>query len=143
MLFHDTFVVEALNPDGKKFDKVTRLRCKSETYDETFGMTIDINSDLFPCKKGERLAVAFAHTLSLEGKPDTGVYDQSGDASLLDNYDYAMHGTVFHYGHERGNQGVNVYVSFGGMLCRLQGEQRHLSNIELDQKLYCLMRRAQ
>ena len=141
VLLNDMFEVKELNPDGKKFDKVTRLRCKSETYD--LDMMIDVNSDLFPCKPSERLAVALAHTLNLEGKPDPGIYDQSGKPSLLDDYEYAMHGTVFHYDKD-GQAGVNVsvYVSFGGLLCRIKGDQRHLSSIEQDQKLYCLMRKV-
>ena len=139
IIFDDMIEVEALNPDGKKFDKVTRLQCRSETYE--VNMLIDINSDLFPCRPHDKLMVALAKTLNLDGRPDTGVYNQTSEPTLLDDYDYGMHGTVFHYEHKK-DQDVSVYISFCGLLCKMDGPQRHLSNIEQDQKLYLLMRRA-
>ncbi|KAM1037168.1 hypothetical protein ACFX2J_031766 [Malus domestica] len=42
-LFEDIFQILRLNPDGEKFDKVTRVEAKSETC-EMF-MHLDVNSE--------------------------------------------------------------------------------------------------
>lgn len=36
---------------------------------------IDVNSELFPSKQGDRITIAFASTLSLQGIPDDGSYN--------------------------------------------------------------------
>ena len=36
----------------------------------------------------------------------------------------------------------SIIASFGGLLMLLQGEQRHLVRIELDQKIYALIRKV-
>merc|ERR1712166_797426 len=75
---------------SKKFDKVTRLQCRltEEGYD--MHLDLDVNTDLWPLELGERFTFALASTLSLDGAPDTGAYDQSNQSSLLDQYEYAL-----------------------------------------------------
>ncbi|CAN0360968.1 unnamed protein product, partial [Ectocarpus sp. 13 AM-2016] len=34
-----------------------------------------------------------------------------------------------------------VFASFGGLLMRLTGDQRHVANIEVDSRVFCLLRR--
>jgi hypothetical protein len=51
--------------------------------------------------------------------------------SLLDSYDYAMHGRVFSIKHIE-NQNIEVQASFGGLLCRLRGEQSQLEALQCD-----------
>ena len=46
VLFEDRFKVLAKDPEGKKFDKVSRYACKSE-FTET-DLEIDINCDIYP-----------------------------------------------------------------------------------------------
>ena len=54
--------------------------------------------------------------------------------------DYAMHGRVYNFEHkEGGGQRIEIHVSFGGLLMRLSGDQRHLNGVELDQNIYCLL----
>ena len=64
--------------------------------------------------------------------------------TLLDEFDYGMHGKVFKYerdGSEKKKHEVNIYISFGGLLLLLEGEQKQLELIEPNMSLYCLMRR--
>jgi DNA-directed RNA polymerase I, II, and III subunit RPABC3 len=49
-----------------------------------------------------------------------------------------MHGRVYNFEHKGGHK-IEIHVSFGGLLMRLDGDQRHLSGIELDQNIYCLL----
>uniref|UniRef100_A0A7S1CMR6 DNA-directed RNA polymerases I, II, and III subunit RPABC3 n=1 Tax=Bicosoecida sp. CB-2014 TaxID=1486930 RepID=A0A7S1CMR6_9STRA len=138
-LFHDIFTVDDVNPDGKKFDRVSRLVCKGETWDVL--LKIDVASEVFPVKAGEKLAVAVVSTLRLDGEPDDGTYQHNeGEESLLDQYDYGMHGRVFKYDYEEDDR-VSVYASFGGLLMLLHGQQDSLSSLSLDQRVYCLIRR--
>jgi DNA-directed RNA polymerase I, II, and III subunit RPABC3 len=69
----------------------------------------------------------------LNGQPDDGNYNPShgSSSSLLDNYDYAMHGRVFSIRHVE-RQCVEVQASFGGLLCRLKGEQAHMEAFLVD-----------
>lgn len=101
ILFEDLFEVEAVNPDGKKFDKVTRLVCKPEMYEVV--LKIDIATDVYPMKRGDKFNLALVSTLRLDGKPDDGTYQHNeGEPSLLDEYEYGMHGRVFKYEHHKG-----------------------------------------
>jgi DNA-directed RNA polymerase I, II, and III subunit RPABC3 len=51
--------------------------------------------------------------------------------SLLDTYDYVMHGRVFLIKHIE-NQRVEVQASFGGLLMRLRGEQSQIESFAVD-----------
>lgn len=69
---------------------------------------------------------------SLTGAADDGSYTPSyGATSLADNYDYVMHGRVFSIKHIE-KQCVEVQASFGGLLCRLRGEQAHVEAFIVD-----------
>jgi len=132
ILYEDVFNIEDINPEGKsstQFHNVGRVIAKGATYE--MDLVIDIQTELFPLKIGDKFTLALASTLDLEGKPDDGTFDQSGKPTLLDKFDYGMHGKVFRYEHE-GEHRVAVYVSYGGMLMKLVGDQRHLNAIELD-----------
>lgn len=56
---------------------VSRVVCKSQTYDVK--MRIDVATDVYPLKAGQQIRMALAQTLRLDGKPDDGTYDQSGE----------------------------------------------------------------
>ena len=55
---------------------VTRIVCKGVSYE--MDLTLDINSEVYPMKQGEKFTLALASTLDLDGKPDDGLFDQSG-----------------------------------------------------------------
>lgn len=105
-LFEDIFDIRQLNPEGKRFEKVTRIVCKGVSYE--MDLTLDVNSEVYPMKQGEKFTLALASTLDLDGKPDDGLYNQTGEPTLLDRYEYGMYGKVFRYEHEGAQR---VYVS--------------------------------
>eukprot|EP01138_Halocafeteria_seosinensis_P012013 gb/GECG01012277.1/.p1 GENE.gb/GECG01012277.1/~~gb/GECG01012277.1/.p1 ORF type:complete len:182 (+),score=15.66 gb/GECG01012277.1/:1-546(+) len=139
IVFDDIFTATQLNPEGKYFDKVNRVVGKGETFEAD--LTLDIASEIYPIREGDKFTMALASTLRLDGQPDDGTYDQSGVSSLLDKYEYGMSGKVFRYEYS-GQDKVSIIASFGGLLMLLQGDQRHLSGIDLDQRLYCLIRKT-
>ena len=139
ILFEDIFDVRTINPDGKKFEGVNRIHCKGTTYD--VGLIVDINSELFEIKTGDRTTIAFASTLAMDGTPDNGQYNSTPGPSLLDSYDYVMHGRIFKIEHkEKEAQTILISASFGGLLLRLEGDQSQLDNFSPDMRFYLLMR---
>lgn len=145
ILYEDNFVVDDLNPEGKSsktFKNIGRVIASGTTYDVS--MVVDIQIELFPIKLKDRLTIALASNLSLTGgKKQTGNsskamkrghdggYDQSGEPTLLDKFDYGMYGKVFKC-EPIDEHKMAVYVSYGGLLMKVVGDQRHLSAIELD-----------
>lgn len=84
VLFEDLFDVVKVNPEEKKFERVDRLVCKAETYETE--MVIDIASEIFPMKAGDKFTFALAWTLDKSGKPDSDYYEPDskvGAAAVL------------------------------------------------------------
>ncbi|CAL5049954.1 unnamed protein product [Urochloa decumbens] len=90
-LFDDTFLVSRLDPDGKKFDKVTRI----EAHNEQMYMQLDVATEVYPMRIGDKFNMVLAPTLNLDGTPDTGYYTQAGRKTLADKFDYVMHGKLY------------------------------------------------
>ena len=70
----------------------------------------------------------------------------------MDDYEYCMYGKVFKYQFkDNGNMwsfgfGLTpslIYISFGGLLLGLEGEQKHIDQIKYGDRVYCLIRRIQ
>ncbi|KAG5180863.1 RNA polymerase [Tribonema minus] len=138
ILFEDLFQVTQLNPTGKKFDRVNRLACKAVTFE--MDLLLDINSEIYTVRQNDKLSLVLSSTLALDGAPDDGTYRPiEHEETLASRYEYVMHGRVFKYEQLTGTQ-VQVSASFGGLLMRLTGEQRHLVHISIDQRIYLLIR---
>eukprot|EP01040_Poterioochromonas_malhamensis_P010026 gene10026-10897_t len=138
ILFEDIFEVNKLNENGKKFERVNRLHCKGSTFDADF--VVDVNAELFDVKGGDRIGVLLAS--SVGGSADDGNYNPKVQQnSLMDNYDYVMHGRVFAVKYIE-NQRIEVQASFGGLLMRIRGEQAHLESFTVDMTFFLLMRRG-
>ena len=67
MLFEDTFEVTAVNPDGKKFDRVTRIVCRGENYD--MALVLDYNSQIYRLPLQCKFLLLLARTLNLGRQP--------------------------------------------------------------------------
>ncbi|XP_058069380.1 DNA-directed RNA polymerases II and V subunit 8A-like [Magnolia sinica] len=141
LLFEDNFVVTALDPDGKKFDKVSRIVAKSEQFD--MDLQLDVNIEIYPLRVDEKFKMVLAPTLSLDGTPDSGYFTQGGRKSLADKFEYVMHGKLYKISEEGSGSNVKVelYVSFGGLLMMLKGDPSNAANFELDQRLFLLIRK--
>ena len=137
-VFNDTFKVTAVDPDGKKFDRVSRLVCTGNTYG--MKLTIDVHSEFFRCKTDDQIVMSLNTTIKPNGEASADYYEPPKGPTLLDDYEYAMHGQVFHFEDKEENN-VAVYVSYGGLLMRLEGNRRDInSGIKKNAKLYCLLR---
>ncbi|KAH9165841.1 RNA polymerase [Lactarius sanguifluus] len=150
IVFDDIFVIKNINPDGKKFDRVSRLHAVSKNY--SMDLTLDYNSEIFPLNIGQDVALALASSLargpagSQEGAEeedrDRDVWrpDAKGRRGLEDDYGYVMYGRVYRFDPGTGEV-VTAYASFGGMLMSLTGSFRHMTNIVLGDPVFLLMRK--
>ncbi|XP_031740213.1 DNA-directed RNA polymerases II, IV and V subunit 8B isoform X2 [Cucumis sativus] len=76
LLFNDIFKVKCVNPDGKKYDKVSRIEARSEKL--SMHMLLDVNTEIYPIDEGEKLLMVLSPTLNYDGSPVTSYKDQGG-----------------------------------------------------------------
>lgn len=145
-ILEDIFEVLEKDPDGKKFDKVSRIKCRSDLYE--MDMILDVNVDIYPIDVSEKLVVVLANTLNLDGTPGPATFDgslaTSSRPTLMDKFEYVMHGKVFKYkdNSSTGQLKADVYVSFGGLLMQLTGDPKRLEELDIDQNIYLLIRKV-
>ncbi len=106
-LFEDHFTIT--NVDQSKYDRVARL--SATTTDAQTIMTLDINTELFPCVVGEHLHCVLSTTLYLDGSrdDDKGWRDATktgGENTLADMFDYVCHGKIYKF--EDGEDGQSM-----------------------------------
>ena len=70
VLFEDIFDVKDIDPEGKKFDRVSRLHCESESF--KMDLILDINSWVYPMELGDKFRLVLATTLREDGFSDAG-----------------------------------------------------------------------
>lgn len=67
------------------------------------------------------------------------------EGSRADSFEYVMFGKVYRIeGDDAQLESANrlsAYVSFGGLLMRLQGDANNLHGFEIDQHMYLLMKK--
>eukprot|EP00461_Guttulinopsis_vulgaris_P004731 UN04733 len=142
-LLQDTFQVSAIDPDGKSFQRVSRLVAKSERLDiET---VCDYNSDLFKPQVGHKLEFVLTQTIDDDGNYESNPqYNPRLQSKLLDQYEYVMFGKVFKIKQPtpETKHKTEIFISYGGLLMSLVGQPSSLDNIELDSQLYLLIRKS-
>ncbi|RUS33336.1 RNA polymerase [Jimgerdemannia flammicorona] len=156
ILFSDIFEIKDIDPEGKKFDRVSRLKARSENYE--MDLTLDYNNELYPLEINDKFSLVLASTLSMDGvgstasagadKPMTWRERLAGERDLSDEYEYVTYGKVYRFdeigsggGGLGAGQKVAVFISYGGLLMCLEGDFRHLQSISVGQNLYCLIRK--
>ncbi|GHP02987.1 hypothetical protein PPROV_000174200 [Pycnococcus provasolii] len=146
-LFEDTFVVDTVDADGRKFDLVSRLEAHSDKFD--MRLKLDVNVDVYPLNKSQqRFVLLLADTLNLDGTrdPEEGVYTEAlmqGKPSLADKYEYVMYGKVFKVVPGAvGGAAHEIIASFGGLLMSLKGAAQELKDLKRDLRVFILIRKV-
>mmetsp|Transcript_46159 Transcript_46159/g.139942 ORF Transcript_46159/g.139942 Transcript_46159/m.139942 type:complete len:148 (-) Transcript_46159:405-848(-) len=139
-LFEDIFEVTTLNPDRKVFDRVNRIAATGTTFE--CDLLLDVNCEIYDLRESDKITFVLASTLNLDGTPDDhfSYAPNPGEPTLADNYEYVMHGRIFDVAY-KGDGVIVISASFGGLLMRLTGDQRHLSQIQPDMRLYVLIKK--
>ncbi|CAG8755894.1 8933_t:CDS:2, partial [Funneliformis caledonium] len=121
ILFTDTFAINDMDKEGKKFDRVSRFTGRGENLE--MELTIDINIELYPLDIGDKVMIMLTTSLSLDTAniaqseeailpfPIMTQGDQterpswkektSMDRDLSDDYEYIMYGKVYKYDEEK------------------------------------------
>ncbi|CAB3403496.1 unnamed protein product [Caenorhabditis bovis] len=131
IIFDDMFSVKSVDPDGKKFDRVSRYFCDSESF--RMELIIDINSQIYPLKANDKFRLVLATTLRDDGLADEGEYQPKAEYPRIKQYEYVMYGKVYRLeDDDNGADGgkLAAYASFGGLLMRLKGEAINLHGFE-------------
>ncbi|XP_030503173.2 DNA-directed RNA polymerases II and V subunit 8A [Cannabis sativa] len=141
-LFDDFFSVEGINPNGEKFDKVTRIVAQSEKH----GMLLhlDVNTEIYPMQKGDRFLMVLSPTLNWNGAPVSSLENQTERKSLADKFEYIMHGLLYKLAEEGSGSElkVGIYVSYGGLQMVLKGDPACCTKFRHDQNLFLLIRKV-
>ena len=90
-------------------------------------------------------AASSTRNLSLTASPvhHTLLPTQSGKKTLDSDYDYVMYGKVFKKEDENagGIQKTTVIASFGGLLMRIKADPKNLQEVDIDNRVYVLIRK--
>ncbi|XP_013419087.1 DNA-directed RNA polymerases I, II, and III subunit RPABC3 [Lingula anatina] len=94
VLFEDIFDVKDIDPEGKKFDRVSRLHCESESF--KMDLILDVNIQVYPMDLGDKFRMVIATTLREDGYPDDTDYNPADQGpSRADSFEYVMYGKVY------------------------------------------------
>ena len=136
-LYNETFTVTKIDPP--QFDNIERINC--ENADASSKLVLDINSQVYKMRVGEVFSFVLKSQISSDAPSDSAHWHpsqvKSSDAA---KYDYVMYGKVYRYEEESAHHKATVYISYGGLLMSLQGEQHSLSSIPSSRNIYLLMR---
>ena len=129
---------------NKIFSKVSRIYATSE-YNK-IELILDINSDLFILKEGDMVEILIEDSPFEDNKdknPNKDIFnlDNFDELDQLKNYEYVMHGVIFHTGFE-GDKSF-IYASFGGLLMKYFGSSKHvcLESIKLDKRILLMIKK--
>ncbi|EXJ84582.1 DNA-directed RNA polymerase I, II, and III subunit RPABC3 [Capronia epimyces CBS 606.96] len=131
ILFENSFKITDVN--SAKYDRVSRIKAYSEGGQEVL-LTLDVNTELYSLNVDDRMTVALALSLNLDGSKDDGKGWREvgrGEQTLADEFDYVCHGKIYRF--EEGNgENIKVYVSFGGLLLYMDGPYALLNALRID-----------
>jgi DNA-directed RNA polymerases I, II, and III subunit RPABC3 len=150
LLFSDLFLVHAINPNGKKFERVSRIHAKSQNQE--IELILDVNTNIFPIQNNSSFSLALSESLWLpQGSGSTRNWKlERGQSGIADDYEYVCYGRVYKFDEppiskntksDRSGKIVSCYISFGGLLMCLSGSWRHLNQINIGEMVYLLIRR--
>jgi DNA-directed RNA polymerase I, II, and III subunit RPABC3 len=142
ILFEDNLRINDIDKEGKAFDKVSRIEGVAE--DSNCKITLDVNSDVYPVSKESYYSIAIAKSLNIDGTPSPNNFTfdtYSKKNSLLDKFDYVTYGKIFKYSEESSGK-VSIYASFGGLLLGITGAPTQLSNLNMDERVYLLLKKV-
>lgn len=155
-IIDDIFSITAVDPDGKKFDRVSRI--VGQGHNHGIKMLLDVNVEMYPISQTNKYEIALTHSISLDGDQEMSSGSswnsrQASMPSLADKYEYVMYGRVYKFeevssasaaaeGPNSSAKVLGMYISFGGLLMRVEVDARRLQSVSSGSNLYLLMRKV-
>mgnify|MGYP002626393598 FL=1 len=155
-VFEEIVEIKYIDRDVKVFDKVQR--CEGITRDTNYEISMDINSEIYPMKKGALYTIILAKSI-YESKTTPKNFDYelfaNTKSTLMDNFEYVMCGKVFQFSPDKKRDEnsepdtLSISISFGGLLFQISklkrddktGKPKSFEDINLDDTLYLLMKK--
>ena len=97
ILFENSFKITEIN--SAKYDRVSRIKAYNEGTQDIL-LTLDVNTELYPLNVDDRMTVALALSLNLDGSKDDGKGWREvgrGEQTLADEFDYVCHGKIYRF----------------------------------------------
>ncbi|PJF19637.1 hypothetical protein PSACC_00555 [Paramicrosporidium saccamoebae] len=95
-LLDDVFEITAVDPDGKKFDRVSRIQAKSDNYD--MSLLLDVNVELYALQKAQKFTLVLTKSIALDASVGAdAAWRSDAGPTLADKYEYVMYGRVFKF----------------------------------------------
>ena len=156
-VFEETLDITDIDKDLKVFDKVQR--CEGETQDSKYKIAMDINSEIYPMKKGASYKLLLAKSI-YESKQTPKYFEyelfSNTKNTLMDNFDYVMSGKVFQFSLDKKKKDddnidtLSISISFGGLLFQISrlkkdektGKPKGFEDINIDDVLYLLIKKS-
>lgn len=70
VVFEDVFDVKQIDPDGKKFDRVSRIFGDSESY--KMDLILDVATNVYPMKLSDKFRLVLCDHLQTDGSQTIG-----------------------------------------------------------------------
>ncbi|KAI3413663.1 DNA-directed RNA polymerases I, II, and III subunit RPABC3 [Globodera pallida] len=144
LYFEDLFTVKNIDPDGKKFDRVSRLFCDSESF--KMDLILDVNTQLYSLGINDKFRLMLCTSIRDDGLTEEGEYDKSiENIPRVRMFEYVMYGKIYLIENDEGSaetSRLTAYASFGGLLMRIQGEANNLNGFEQDKNIYLLLKKV-
>ncbi|XP_019857010.1 PREDICTED: DNA-directed RNA polymerases I, II, and III subunit RPABC3-like [Amphimedon queenslandica] len=121
----------------KKFERVSRLFCEGENFNK-IQLILDVNTQLYPMSVGDNIHFLLTTTLGADHEDFPTVTD-GATSSLADAFQYIMYGKIYRL--EGAEDSLSVYVSFGGLLMRLKGDDLQGLMMMMDMNVYLLLKK--
>ena len=102
---------------------------------------------MYPIDVGTKFTYVLASTLNTDGSPeDPTTFDQTTEKqSLADEHEYVMHGKCYKKTEPNddadASENTATYISFGGLLACVKTDAKAMSEVDVDDRVYCLMRK--
>jgi hypothetical protein len=130
----------SIKVQNKIFSKVSRIYAKSTNVE----IVLDINSELLSLKEGDMIEIMINESPFETKDSENNIFrlENTDEIEFAKNYEYIMHGVIFHSGIEENK--VFIYASFGGLLMKYFGfiEQLPLEKIKLDKKILLMLNKS-
>lgn len=124
-VFSDSFCVVSIDPEGKRFDRVSRAVCESSSSQKA-QLTVDYHSQLFNLKVQDKFSLDI-------------FFEEESDSSKLQNVDYAMNGMIFKI--EQNGENIDTFISFGGLLALIKTHSSKQNSVATGKKVTALFKR--
>lgn len=138
--FEDNLKIDSLDKNGKVFDRITRI--EGTAIDSKCKIILDVNSEIYKVSKDKMYSILITKSLYPDGNlSNTFNYEMYlKKNSLMENYDYVMNGKVFKLT-EEADQQIGVHISFGGLIMGIIGDKMQLTSLNVDERVYFLMKK--